>query len=181
MSDLSQGDYESFVGLDPEDGQPSEPDDRVPPPCRHPKYKRLGVPLALGGGWECSMDLNGCGHRVSREKARAGRNARERGKSIERKEMRLAGKHTGNANKADDGQSSDGMFSFQAKSKVTSLFPGWMQLELDKLRTAHPGKVPVLVIIEAPGAGHKPRKLAVIEWSDWLGLHGKGRLGDDSP
>lgn len=136
----------------------------TPRKCRHPRQNRR---QNSDGSWYCGA----CLHPFDPARQRAGRNARYRGKRIERREMRAAGSHTGNANKADDGLSVDGMFAYQAKSRATSLFPGWQALELDKLRVAHQGKVPVLVVIEAPGPGRKPRKLAVVEWQDWLDLH----------
>ena len=140
--------------------------------CRHPRDRRITGSVIEAGetrrGWQCGS----CGHIASASKIRAGRNARKRGKAVELREMRLAGVHTGNANKADDGQSVDGMFAYQSKAYATAKFPGWQALELDKLRVAHQGKVPVLTIVEKPGPGRKPRKLAVVEWQDWLDLHG---------
>jgi hypothetical protein len=151
----------------------------VPTPrkCRHIRTWRTFEPLPadqqvpgqpLKGVSVCGQ----CGHRFDPELQRRGRNARYNGKRKERVEMRRAGVHTGNANKADDGQSVDGMFAYQSKARATAAFPGWQAFELDKLRVAHQGKVPVLVLIELPGRGNKPRKLAVLEWQDWLDLHG---------
>lgn len=143
----------------------------TPRKCRHPKHLWRWESEPTGSVRFCS----GCGHRFDELAARRGRNSRYRGKRLERVAMREAGIHTGNANKADDGQSVDGMFAYQVKSRATSLFPGWQSIELDKLRVAHAGKVPVLTVIEAPGPGRKPRKLAVLEWRDWLDLHGDAR------
>lgn len=116
-----------------------------------------------------------CGKVRDEAAAVRGRRARIRGKSIERAEMRRAGRHTGNAGGADDGLSEDGLFAFQSKSRVTARFPSWQADELDKLRAARSGKTPVLVVIEAPGPGRRARKLAILEWSDWLALHGGDR------
>lgn len=142
-----------------------------PRTCRHPRQYRGslivdGQPIAA-----CSR----CGHVINPDAARRGRNARYNGKRQERVEMRKAGIHTGNANQADDGLSVDGLFAYQSKALSTARFPGWQAAELDKLRTAHAAKVPVLLMVELPGRGRKPRKLAVVEWSDWLDLHGGAR------
>lgn len=148
----------------------------TPRKCRHPRDRRTQWTDGLGHkGWTCA-----CGHVADPLRVRMGRNARYNGKRKERVEMRRAGLHTGNANKADDGQSVDGMFTYQSKARATAAFPGWQATELDKLRIADQGKVPVLVVIELPGRGRKPRKLAVLEWQDWLDLHGdptKGAAG----
>ena len=143
------------LALDDLDSMPFDvPDDlqgdivvREPRPCKHPKSKRYRTTVE-GDGSVYFVTRCECGHEFDPSKQRRGKLARLRGKAIERKQMRIAGKHTGNANRADDGVSIDGMFAYQVKSRVTSLFPGWQQLELDKLRTAHGGKVPVLVVIE---------------------------------
>ena len=103
--------------------------------------------------------------------ARRGKNNRARGKRVERAEMRKAGQHTGNANGADDGLSDDGMFAYQSKALASARFPSWMTAELDKLRTARASKVPVLMVAETAGQGRKGRRIAVVEWSDWLDLH----------
>lgn len=144
--------------------------------CGHPKSSRRFViiedSVTLGRPRE---ECGRCGHHFDPDRQRAGRNAQQRGKRHERVEMRRAGIHTGNANKADDGLSVDGLFAFQAKSRASATFPGWMALELDKLRGAHGSRTPVLVVIEAAGQGVMGRKLAVVEWSDWLELHGPVR------
>lgn len=141
--------------------------------CLHPKAYRGslivdGIAIAACGR---------CGHQFDPDRQRAGRNARLRGKRTERTEMRRAGIHTGNANKADDGQSADGMFSYQAKAFASSRFPSWMTLELDKLRVAHASKVPVLMVAESAGRGVRGRRIAIVEWSDWLDLHGRHEEG----
>ena len=145
----------------------------TPKKCRRHEWgATFVVDQATGKLLEQPRRCSRCGSVRDEEAARRGRNNRSRGKAAERREMRLAGVHTGNANKADDGLSVDGMFAFQAKQRATATFPGWQAAELDKLRFAHAGKVPVLVVVEAPGRGRKPRKLAVLEWADWLALHG---------
>jgi len=103
--------------------------------------------------------------------ARRGKNNRARGKRVERVEMRKAGQHTGNANGADDGLSDDGMFAYQSKALASARFPSWMTAELDKLRAARASRVPVLMVAETAGQGRKGRRIAVVEWSDWLDLH----------
>lgn len=141
-----------------------------PRKCSHPKADRVMLRVEAEDSW--APGCGRCGHLIDPSRVKAGRNARANGKRLERVEMRKAGIHTGNANKADDGLSVDGMFAYQSKAMGTSRFPGWQALELDKLRQAHGTKVPVLVMVELPGRGRKGRKLAVVEWSDWLELHG---------
>ena len=113
-----------------------------------------------------------CGHVRDEAASRRGRNNRARGKRVERTEMRKAGQHTGNANGADDGMSVDGLFAYQSKALASGRFPSWMTRELDKLRLAHRGRVPVLLVAETAGRGIKGQRIAVVAWADWLDLHG---------
>ena len=38
------------------------------------------------------------------------------------------------------------------------------------------GKIPVLLVVENVGPGYRPRRIAVLDWSQWLGLH-QGEAG----
>ncbi|MGH2514002.1 MAG: hypothetical protein ACRDGQ_15130 [Candidatus Limnocylindrales bacterium] len=116
--------------------------------------------------WECRR----CGRIKDEAASRRGRNARARGNQLERDwchrlGLRLTGKFGG----PDDGTNE--LFVGQAKSKSSAAYPGWMSDELAKLpRTG--GRIPILGILEAPGSGHKPRRLVVLEEADFIALHG---------
>lgn len=102
-----------------------------------------------------------------------GRNNVKRGKSYEHHwASRLGMRQTGGLGKEDDALSP--MFVGQAKSMATARFPGWMSAELDKLRARWADRIPILGILEAPGVGHTPRRLIVIDEADWVALHGDG-------
>ena len=65
------------------------------------------------------------------------------------------------------------MFVGQAKSLSTARFPSWLSTELAKLPRSE-RRIPVLGILEAPGTlrDHRPRRLVVMEESDFIALYG---------
>jgi hypothetical protein len=112
-----------------------------------------------------------CG-KIRDESSRRGRNNAKRGKLYEREWCRRLGlRQTGGLNKEDDGLND--VFVGQAKSMASARFPSWMSRELDILRARWPDRIPILGILEAPGAArdHKPKRLIVIDEQDWRDLH----------
>lgn len=115
---------------------------------------------------------SGCGlTRADYEaRQRAGRNNRKRGQHYEHEwAARLAMRQTGGLGKEDDAMNE--VFVGQAKSMGTARFPGWMAVELDKLRARWADRVPILGILEAAGSGRKGRRLIVVDEADWIALH----------
>lgn len=140
----------------------------TPKKCRHPRQNRR---YNSDGQAMCGA----CLQVIDAVTARRGRNNRKRGQHYEREWARRLGlRHTGGLNKEDDAISP--MFVGQAKSLSTARFPGWMALELDKLRNRWADRTPILGLLEAAGTirDRKPRRLIVIDEADWLALHGGG-------
>lgn len=136
----------------------------------HPRRAHV-YDLNDGKGWFCS-----CGRRQDPDATKRARNNGKRGKHQEREwSRRLGMRQTGGLGKEDDALND--MFVGQAKSMHTVRFPGWMSLELDKLRARWLDRIPILGILETPGAGKRPRRLIVIDEADWIALH----VGTDDP
>jgi hypothetical protein len=113
-----------------------------------------------------------CGRVKDPTTSRRGRNNAKRGKLYEREWCRRLGlRQTGGLNKEDDGLND--VFVGQAKSMASARFPSWMSRALDILRARWPDRIPILGILEAPGAArdHKPKRLIVIDEQDWRDLH----------
>lgn len=110
-----------------------------------------------------------CGKPYDPIVSKRGKSARNRGNAYERElALRLGGKRVGQYGGPDDVTVND-LFTIQ--SKVRKAFPSWMSDELAKLpRTG--GRVPLLVVADAPGAGHRRRALVVVGLEDWIELHG---------
>ena len=102
-------------------------------------------------------------------KAKRGRSARSRGN---RRELEIAN---------DLGGEKVGMFGgpedirtplLNVQSKVRKSFPYWMTTELAKLpRTG--GRLPALVVTDAPGQGVARRSVVVMDLADFTDLHGR--------
>jgi hypothetical protein len=111
-----------------------------------------------------------CGALQNAALSRRSKNNRSRGNAQEREwAKRLGLRRTGQYGGPDD--ATNGLFVGQAKSMATARFPGWMSDELAKLPRTD-GRVPILGILETPGPGRRPRRLVVVEESDWIALHG---------
>jgi translation initiation factor IF-1 len=101
--------------------------------------------------------------------SKRGRNARIRGNS---RELELA---------KDVGGQKVGMFGgetdvrsglINAQSKVRKAFPYWTTRELDRLpRTG--GRIPALIVTDAPGPGIRRRSIVVLTLEDFTDLHGR--------
>jgi hypothetical protein len=104
-----------------------------------------------------------CGRVKDVEAAKRGRRNLGRGKAAERAAVKVLGaKRVGQHGGPRDGISP--RWTIQSKSR--GKFPGWMADELDYLLTEPMEgglkQWPVLIITEAPGAGKRARKLAVV-------------------
>lgn len=102
-------------------------------------------------------------------RARRGKSARQRGNAYERElAKKLGGKRTGMYGGPDDVTVSE---LFVIQSKVRKAWPQWMADELAKLpRTG--GRIPLLVVANAPGSAFRRRALVVVDLADWISLHG---------
>ena len=146
--------------------------------CSHPKRHRL--PILVGEAhtarptrsWRCLR----CGHQPDPDRQRIGRNNRYRGQRKERKNIRdrLQLQHVGGLNRERDGGDRMDPFVAQHKAYARGRFPQWMLTELDHLRRPGllPSQTPILVVEQAYGSGHKSRAIVVLEFTDWLLLHG---------
>lgn len=134
--------------------------------CRHPRDKRIIVPDVggIGGGYLCTK----CQGFVSKEKSLRGKRANRRGR---RESARIAS-DTGGVNTEVRGGPVDveaGIYNVQSK-KDNNLFSE----RIWKLLSTIPpdGRVPVLVVKDAPGPGTRVRGYAVLKYQDWLDLTG---------
>jgi hypothetical protein len=101
-----------------------------------------------------------------------GKSARRRGNDYERElAARLGGTKVGHLGLPEDVRA--GMFVVQ--SKVRGNFPSWMTDELAKLPRTD-GRIPLLVVADVPGPGHRRRAIVVLSLDDWCDLHGDGDL-----
>lgn len=68
------------------------------------------------------------------------------------------------------------LFAMQIKTRLS--LPGWLWAAVDQARGDAGGKVPIVVLSEVrPGV--KARRLVVVEWGDWLDLHGPAGTVED--
>jgi len=145
---------------------------------RAKKAKRHGhvwTPLVWGGVGPGPMDpppqaCHICGLRFADYEARQrrGRNNRKRGQRIQRE--RIEG--LGDRNLAGNNPNLDGigeLFAYEHKSGGAFPQRFWRWLK-DIPHTS--AQVPVLIVTDAPGPGHKARSVVVVDWDDWLDLHG---------
>lgn len=144
-------------------GEPAEPRVQLVAPrkCRHPKIDRS---RSDDGGWTCI-----CGYVVSGEASRRGRNAKARG--LRKQRERIVG--LGGRNLAGNNENLDGthpMFAFESKSGGSFPERAWRWL---KGIPHHAGQVPVLIITDAPGPGHRSRSVVIVDYDDWRDLHGE--------
>ena len=113
----------------------------------------------------------GCGRVRDEARAKAGRSARKRGNARELELAReLGGVKVGMYGGPEDVRA--GMFNVQSKVRAGAAFPGWQWDELAKLPRSG-GRVPVLIVTDAPGHGIRRRAVVVVTLDDWRGLHGE--------
>ena len=136
--------------------------------CRRHQWEYVTGPsftdFSLDPGWCCAR----CGKPKDEAHSRRGKNNRSRGNAYERElAAKIGGKRTGQFGGPDDVTSD----LFVVQVKVRKAWPSWMADELAKLpRTG--GRVPLLVVANAPGPGHSRKALVVVGLEDWISLHG---------
>jgi hypothetical protein len=100
--------------------------------------------------------------------ARRGKNNRNRGNAIEREVGKALGlRRVGQYGGPDD--LTGELFAVQVKSGGSFSERYWSWL---KAVPANAGQTPLLVVTDAPGAGHRRRALVVLELDEWIALHG---------
>jgi len=143
-------------------------------PCARHRWTHLVIAegVSLNGTWGPVDDYRcPCGAVRDPVTSRRGRNSHKRGNAKERAWcLRLGLDHIGQFKGTADGMNA--MFVGQCKTRQTGSFPGWMAEELDRLANLRTGKTPILGVVEAPGAGHRERRLVVVDEADWIDLHG---------
>lgn len=128
--------------------------------CRHPRDKRL----TTEDGYICTA----CDRSVSAERSKRGKNANKAGR---RQSWELA-RDMGGVNHEVEGKSYDvldDLFSYQ--SKRGGAFPERIWTALSSIEQVG-GRIPVLVIRDAPGRGIKRRGVVIVRYEDWRSLHG---------
>lgn len=139
-----------------------------PRPHRH-QWERVVVTEGGEQTYRGPLTCSRCGVVKDEARSRRGKSARQRGNAYERElAKKLGGKRTGMYGGPDDVTVSD---LFVIQSKVRKAWPQWMADELAKLpRTG--GRVPLLVVANAPGSSGRRKALVVVELGDWISLHG---------
>jgi len=131
---------------------------------RHPMDQRL--PYVMNRvvlGYVC----NKCGTYVSAEKSQMGKRSRNRGNAQERKiASDTGGKRVGHHGGKTDVEA--GIYNVQSKSGAFPERP-WKYLQ-EVPRDG--GRIPVVVLMDAPGPGVKRRGVVVMQYEDWLDVAG---------
>jgi hypothetical protein len=167
---------------------PANPAAPVPRPCR--RHASLKVHFATDPDgvdrqlWHVEQAHHGyvspcepgiictrCWKRLDETAVRRGRTNRARGNSIEREVGKQLGlKRVGQFGGATDLGVSADPFAVSVKSG-SGYFSNryWDQL---KRQPVAAGQTALLVVTDAPGAGHRRRAVVVLDLADWLALHG---------
>ena len=101
--------------------------------------------------------------------AKKGRSARSRGN---RRELEIARELGGEKVGMYQGPEDVRTPLLNVQSKVRKAFPHWMTVELDKLPRSG-GRLPALVVTDAPGSGRERQSIVVMYLSDFSDLHGR--------
>jgi hypothetical protein len=103
-------------------------------------------------------------------KARRGRTNAQRGKAIQRKRIEgLGGRNLSGNNENLDGIGT--MFAYESKSGGSFSERYWRWIKGIPVRG---DQVPVLIVTDAPGPGHRARSIVVVDYDSWRDLHGEG-------
>lgn len=118
-----------------------------------------------------------CGKVRDEALSRRGRTNRSRGNSIEREVGKQLGlKRVGHFGGATDLGVSADPFAVSVKSGSGYFSERyWDQL---KRQPVAAGQTALLVVTDAPGAGHRRRAVVVLDLNDWLALHGPAGVED---
>ena len=110
-----------------------------------------------------------CGAIKDEAKSRRGRSSRNRGN---RRELEIAKELGGEKVGQYQGPEDIRTPLLNIQSKVRKAFPYWMLTELDRLpRTG--GRLPALVVTDAPGQGKERECIVVMRLADFTDLHGR--------
>ena len=134
--------------------------------CRHPREKRIQVPdvAGIGGGYSCTE----CGRFVDRERSLRGKRANKAGR---RQSWEIA-KDIGGKNHEVEGEKYDVTNEMYAvQSKRGSMFPERIWKWLQDIPRVD-GRIPVLIIRDAPGPGTKRRGVAIMGYEDFIDTTG---------
>ena len=101
--------------------------------------------------------------------AKRGRSSNTRGK---RRELEIANAIGGEKVGQYGGPEDIRTPLLNVQSKVRKAFPRWMTDELDKLPRSG-GRLPALVVTDAPGSGTKRESIVVMRLADFTDLHGR--------
>jgi len=102
--------------------------------------------------------------------SRRGRTNATRGKAIQRKRIEwLGGKNLAGNNENLDGIGT--LFAYESKSGGAFSERYWRWIKGIPTRG---DQVPVLIVTDAPGPGHRARSIVVVSYDDWRDLHGEG-------
>src|SRR5512137_510438 len=97
------------------------------------------------------------------------RNNATRGKAIQRKRIEgLGGKNLSGNNENLDGIGT--LFAYESKSGGSFSERYWRWIKGIPTRG---DQVPVLIVTDAPGPGHRARSIVVVTYEDWRDLHGE--------
>lgn len=101
--------------------------------------------------------------------SRRSKNNANRGKAIQRKRIEgLGGKNLAGNNENLDGIGT--MFAYESKSGGSFSERYWRWIKGIPTRG---DQVPVLIVTDAPGPGHRARSIVVVDYDSWRDLHGE--------
>jgi hypothetical protein len=102
--------------------------------------------------------------------SRRSKNNATRGKAIQRKRIEgLGGRNLSGNNENLDGIGT--MFAYESKSGGSFSERYWRWIKGIPTRG---DQVPVLIVTDAPGPGHRARSIVVVDYDSWRDLHGEG-------
>lgn len=155
-----------------------------PPRCRHkwrtaPACRRCGCQFTSDMAAYCYGEPHDfvdctqcvrCGKVRDPAASRRARRNRSRGLAIQRKRNAGLGisNIAGNA-PSHDGGTADELFVSESKSGVSFSERYWRWLSAIPRRSS---QVPILIVTDTPGPGHRARSIVVVAYDDWRDLHG---------
>lgn len=114
-------------------------------------------------------DCANCDKSVDLSVSRRGRTNATRGKAIQRKRIEgLGGRNLAGNNENLDGIGT--MFAYESKSGGSFSERYWRWIKGIPTRG---DQVPVLIVTDAPGPGHRARSIVVVDYDSWRDLHGE--------
>lgn len=136
--------------------------------CRRHDWVKHSTLLWDGTLMSMPDDCGRCGATRDPVTARRGKNNKARGEAIEREiGHRLGLRRVGQFGGPED--LSNNLWAVQVKSGGSFSERFWSWLKGVPVRA---GQVPLLVVTDAPGPGHKRRAVVIVDIEDWIALHG---------